>query len=171
MIPTVCPTVTAIDAHEYREQIERVAGFASRIHLDFMDGEFAPIQSLPVESAWWPKNISVDIHLMHMRPQEYLSKVVNLHPSLLIVHAEAEGHFVGIAEVLHKAGIKAGVALLPDTDLEVIIPSLKYLDHVLIFSGNLGHFGGYCRYATVGQGTPDKVYEKKYRDRLGRWNK
>ncbi len=138
----VCPTVTPIDAHEFREQLERVAIFAKRIHLDYMDGELAPVNSPPVESAWWPKNVLADLHIMYKRPQEHLAKIIRLKPNLVIVHAEAEGHFVGIAKALHDAGIKAGVALLPDTDVQMIAPSIEYIDHVLIFSGDLGHFGG-----------------------------
>lgn len=138
----VCPTVTPIDAHEFREQLERVAIFAKRIHLDYMDGELAPVNSPPVESAWWPKNVLADLHIMYKRPQEHLAKIIRLKPDLVIVHAEAEGHFVGIAKALHDAGIKAGVALLPDTNVQMIAPSMDYIDHVLIFSGDLGHFGG-----------------------------
>lgn len=138
----VCPTVTPIDAHEFREQLERVAIFAKRIHLDYMDGELAPVNSPPVESAWWPKNVLADLHIMYKRPQEHLAKIIRLKPNLVIVHAEAEGHFVGIAKALHDAGIKAGVALLPDTNVQIIAPSIEYIDHVLIFSGDLGHFGG-----------------------------
>jgi len=138
----VCPTVTPIDAHEFREQLERVAIFAKRIHLDYMDGELAPVNSPPVESAWWPKNVLADLHIMYKRPQEHLAKIIRLKPNLVIVHAEAEGHFVGIAKALHDAGIKAGVALLPDTNVQMIAPSIEYIDHVLIFSGDLGHFGG-----------------------------
>lgn len=138
----VCPCITALDPHEYREQIERVSGFARRLHIDFMDGELAPTVSPPVESAWWPREISADIHLMYKRPHDHLNKIINLRPHLVIVHAEAEGHFIGIAELLHRAGIKVGVALLPQTEVSTLKPSLEHIDHVLIFSGDLGHFGG-----------------------------
>ncbi len=139
---TICPTVTATDPHEYRAQIERVAPFIRRIHLDFMDGELTPTQSPPVESAWWPENLVADLHIMYRRPHEQLDRIINLKPSLVIVHAEADGHFVGLAEALHQAGIKTGVALLPETTAEVLKPALEHIDHVLIFSGQLGHFGG-----------------------------
>ncbi len=138
----VCPCITALDPHEYREQMERVSGFARRIHIDFMDGELAPTVSPPVESAWWPKGTLADLHVMYERPQDHLSKILNLKPHLVIVHAEAEGHYIGMAKLLHLAGIKVGVALLPKTDVKTLKPSLEYIDHVLIFSGDLGHFGG-----------------------------
>jgi ribulose-phosphate 3-epimerase len=60
----------------------------------------------------------------------------------VIVHAEAEGDFAQIAEPLRMAGIKLGLALLQKTGVENIQPVLDQLDHVMIFAGTLGHFGG-----------------------------
>ncbi len=50
----ICPTVTAYDPHEYREQMERVEPFAKRIHIDLMDGHFAPTKSPGLKHVWWP---------------------------------------------------------------------------------------------------------------------
>jgi ribulose-phosphate 3-epimerase len=65
-----------------------------------------------------------------------------LGPQLVIVHAEAEGDFMTFARTLHRHGMESGVALLPQTPIETITPALEVIDHVLIFSGDLGHFGG-----------------------------
>ena len=65
-----------------------------------------------------------------------------LAPRLVIVHAEAEGGFRDFAEALHGHGVQVGVALLPQTPVSAIEPALALIDHVLIFSGDLGHFGG-----------------------------
>ena len=61
---------------------------------------------------------------------------------MIIVHAEADGNFIKIADKIHKAEIKVGVAILPKTSTHTIKPSLSVIDHVLIFSGDLGKFGG-----------------------------
>lgn len=140
--PVVCPTVTAYNQHDYREQLERVAEFADRIHLDFMDGVLAPTKSPPLEYAWLPSDKVVDIHLMYKNPADYLDQIIALKPHMLVVHAEAEGNFVELARSLHQSGIKAGIALLPATDAAAIEPALEHIDHVLVFSGDLGHFGG-----------------------------
>jgi ribulose-phosphate 3-epimerase len=58
------------------------------------------------------------------------------------VHAEADGDFFGFANRMHRHGIEVGLALLPQTGVESIRPALRELDHVLIFSGNLGYQGG-----------------------------
>jgi ribulose-phosphate 3-epimerase len=140
----ICPSVTATNPHDYREQIERVAPFANRLHLDFMDGHFAPTQSPPIESAWWPDAIQADIHVMYQNPHQHIAQIIHLNPHLVIVHAEADGNFVGFADTMHQAGIKVGVALLPGTSVAVVKPAIEQIDHVLIFSGTLGHFGGHA---------------------------
>lgn len=138
----ICPTVTAYEPHEYREQMERIAHFAERIHVDFMDGLFAKAKSPTLQQAWWPHSIPIDLHMMYIRPDIYVHKIIDLEPTMVIIHAEAEGEFEPFAKKLRNAGIKVGVALLPKTKTSLIEPALELIDHVLIFSGNLGHFGG-----------------------------
>lgn len=139
---TICPTVTAEDSHTYRNQIERLEEFASRIHLDFMDGLFTKNKSIELENAWMPKRAQVDLHLMYMRPDIYIDQIVEFAPSLVIVHAEAKGDYREFAQKLQEAGIKRGVCLLQDTPVAAVTDSLDSIDHILIFSGDLGHFGG-----------------------------
>lgn len=137
----VCPTVTATDTHVFRTQIERIQGFAKRIHIDLADGILAP-KLLDVSQLWWPENRIIDVHLMYQRPLYYLEAIIKLKPNLIIVHAEADGDFKQIAAILKAANIKIGVALLASTPLDAILPEVGSIDHILIFSGNLGHFGG-----------------------------
>jgi pentose-5-phosphate-3-epimerase len=138
----ICPTILAADAHDFQVQLNRVAGFAHRIQIDITDGVFAPTPTLAIEQLWWPEGLSVDIHAMYKDPSKVLDELIALKPHMIIVHAEAEGSFVAIADKLHKNGIKVGVALLQKTSTHNIKPSLSLIDHVLIFSGDLGHFGG-----------------------------
>ena len=119
-----------------------MAPFAKRIHLDCMDGKFAPTKSPGLNHLQWHHNLEVDLHLMYEHPENEIDEIIRLKPELVIVHAEAGGNFVVIARQLHEANIRIGVALLPKTPIDVIKPALEYTDHVLIFSGDLGHFGG-----------------------------
>ncbi len=138
----VCPTVTAYSLPEYRNQLEAIRPFARRIHLDFMDGEFAPTHSPGLGIVWRPHDIQTDLHIMYRRPMDHLDDIIRLNPDLVIAHAEAEGDFREFADRLHAAGIRAGTALLPETPAGIMRSALSYIDHVLVFSGNLGHFGG-----------------------------
>lgn len=138
----VVPCVTAADAAAYREQMARVAPFAKRVHIDFSDGIFAPVRLVNPIQAYWPKKIVADLHLMVVNPVEHLETVISLRPSLVIIHAESQGDLLGMVRQLRAVGIKTGVALLQKTTAESAKLLIADADHVLIFSGNLGHFGG-----------------------------
>jgi len=140
----ICPTVTPTtpDPAEYKQQLERITPFATRIQIDMMDGDFAPSQSLSPIQLWWPESITADIHMMFRRPLEHLETLVSLKPHLVIIHAEAEGDLKGMLEHLQRLGIKAGVCLLKQTSPESAKDLIEIADHVLLFSGDLGYFGG-----------------------------
>lgn len=138
----ICPTVTAFDPHDYRAQMERIAPFAERIHIDLMDGDFAPTTSPTLEHLWLPHETVNDVHLMYRHPMNYLEPLVKLKPHLVIIHNEATVHHMDFAAKLHQHDIKAGLAILQDTPIERTQQIMHSFDHILIFSGNLGHQGG-----------------------------
>lgn len=137
----VCPTVLASSQEEYDRQIKLVS-FAPRIQLDFMDGEFVETKSIEIADAWWPENIQVDMHLMYAHPDKYLDILKQKKPRLVIIHAEADIDLKKYAAELHKTDILAGLCVLPDTQINDIADVLPDFDHLLIFGGHLGHFGG-----------------------------
>lgn len=139
---SIVPTVTASEPHAYREQMERLEQFAGRLHIDAADGVLAPRKLIDLDRLWWPGNVLVDVHLMYEQPFEHTELIQALHPQLIIVHAEAKGDFFGFAYQMHLHGIEVGVALLPETPVSRIKPALGSIDHVLVFSGNLGYQGG-----------------------------
>lgn len=140
----ICPsvTVTTNDPHDYRRQIERVADLSHRLHVDLMDGEFTSSRSINPIQAWWPESVEADIHLMFRRPSQELETLVSLRPSLVILQAEAEGDIVACMKHLQRFGIKAGIALLQHSGPDTYREAVEIADHVMIFSGSLGHFGG-----------------------------
>lgn len=142
MSGVVCPCVTAVDAGAYRQQMARLAPFAKRVHLDFSDGKFSPVKLINPIHAYWPEGILADMHLMHVHPEEHLETVISLAPNMVIIQAEAEGDLPGMMRQLRAVGIKTGVALLQKTSPESARSLIEDADHALIFSGDLGHFGG-----------------------------
>lgn len=138
----VCPTVLATTKDEYDVQMKRAAAFASRIQIDLMDSEFAQPKSVDLDLIWWPESVAADIHLMYQRPMDYIDKLIEFKPNLVIIHAEADVGQAEFAEKLHKAGIKAGICLLADTPVSQIKDVINDFDHLLIFGGTLGSFGG-----------------------------
>lgn len=142
MAATICPTIDAATADEFQAQIAHVAMAAVRLHIDVADGSMTPNTLVAVNDVWWPGGMRADIHVMNKRPLDHLEALVALGPQLVILHAEAEGDFMAFADTLHRHGIETGIALLPETPVATIEPGLGVIDHVLIFSGNFGSFGG-----------------------------
>jgi ribulose-phosphate 3-epimerase len=70
---------------------------------------------------------------------------------MVIIHAEADVNHMHFAAELHKEEIKAGLAILPDTSIDSVEELLDSFDHLLIFSGNLGHFGGKTDLSLLGK--------------------
>jgi ribulose-phosphate 3-epimerase len=138
----ICPTVLAANAHEFREQMENVEKFATRVQIDLKDGIFAPGESVKLDSIWFPGNIGTDLHLMYKNPDKYLSKLIGLKPHMVIVHAESNCDIPKFAADLRHKAIKTGIAVLQETKIQDISYLLPHVQHLLIFSGNLGHFGG-----------------------------
>jgi len=140
----ICPTVLASTPDDFRAQLERIEQFAERIQIDLCDGQFTPTLTIAPIQAWWPPHIQADIHLMFLRPLEQLETLISLRPHMVIIHAEAEGDLLGMVEHLRKLDIKTGVALLKDTEPESVQDLVAAVDHVLLFAGQLGSFGGHA---------------------------
>lgn len=143
-MPVICPAILASSEEQYRQQIEKVAHFAHRIQIDLTDGKFAKNQTLNPGQAWWPVGIKADLHLMFEDPFPVAKSVIDHKPHMIIVHAEAKGSFETFVRLCHEHHVKVGVALLPKTQPQTIEAALPKIDHVLIFSGHLGGYGGHA---------------------------
>lgn len=138
----IAPTIMAETLDELRLAIERLKPFAQRVHIDMSDGEFAPRFLLGATQLYWERGWQVDIHAMVMRPSEYIPQLIALKPDLVIIHAETQEDLVGHLNQLKQADIRAGVGLLKTTVPANVADAIKVADHVMIFSGDLGKFGG-----------------------------
>lgn len=138
----VCPTVTAEDPHSYREQVARLEPFATRIHIDLADGEFAPTKLVGLAQVYWPESMQADLHIMYQNPHEQLETAISLQPNMVIIHAEASGDLHGMILELQSVGIKAGVALLAESKPDDYADLISAADHILLFAGKLGYQGG-----------------------------
>lgn len=130
---TICPTVTAFEPHEYREQLDRLLPFATRVHIDLMDGDFAPTKSPSLSQIWLPHELVCDLHVMYRRPMDYLEQIIKLKPNMVIIQAEAEVHHMHFAAELHKHDIDAGLCILQDTPVKNIEQIMHSFDQVLVF--------------------------------------
>ena len=142
MSSVIAPAILAENAQQYKEQVDRITGFAERVHIDLTDGEFAPTVTVSIPELWAPEGWTIDIHAMVNKLDEYVPKLIALRPHLIIIHAEAEGDVLGALKEIKRSGIMAGLALLRPTVPQTVEELIKEAEHVLIFSGELGKFGG-----------------------------
>ena len=114
------------------------------IHLDIMDGNF-------VTNKTWDyndikdilKDIStpVDVHLMVSNLDYYIDNFSKLNPNNITFHLEATDNINKYINLIREKNIKVGLAIKPNTDINLIIPYLEYLDLVLVMSVEPGAGG------------------------------
>ena len=138
----IAPTILAESADDYKAQVDRLHSFAQRVQIDLSDGEFAPSFTVSPAQIWWPQEWTVDVHAMVARPSEYLDTLIGLKPNMIIFHAEVQEDVVEVIKRVQKADIKAGLALLRSTVPSTVAGAIEAADHVMIFSGTLGQYGG-----------------------------
>ncbi len=138
----IVPTVLAATPEEYKASLEKVHTFAQRIHVDLSDGSFAPSQTITASQVWWPQEWQIDIHAMVADPAEFVDELVALRPHLIIFHAEVKTDLLPVLQKIKASGVKAGVALMRSTVPADITALIEAADHVMIFSGDLGKYGG-----------------------------
>jgi ribulose-phosphate 3-epimerase len=121
--------------------MSRIEPFASRVHIDFGDGDFAT-RMVNIVQAYWPDHMIADFHIMYRHPFAQYETIVGLKPNMAIIHAESEDDTLAMLLELQAVGIKAGIALLQKTKPDKYADLISHADHVLLFGGDLGHQGG-----------------------------
>ena len=144
-MPIVAPSILAADFGNLAKDIEMVNNSqAEWFHLDVMDGVFVPNISygMPIiEKINSLTDKVLDVHLMIVDPDRYISTFKQVGADILTVHYEACTHFHRTLQAIKAEGMKAGVALNPHTPVSVLEDVINDLDLVLIMSVNPG-FGG-----------------------------
>ncbi len=138
----IAPAVLAETTDQFKQMMEKIHTLADRVHIDISDGEFAPSFTINASEAWWPEGWHADIHAMVARPSEYVNQLIALRCDLIIFHAEVQEDLLPIIQKIKAADIKAGIALQRSTVPSTVAHLIQAVDHVMIFSGELGRYGG-----------------------------
>ena len=141
----IAPSVLSADFGNLARDIEMLnASECAWMHLDIMDGVFVPNISFGMPVV---KHIAavakkpLDAHLMIVNPDNYIARFAELGVTYLTVHLEACVHLNRTIAAIHAAGMKAGVAINPHTNVCLLEDVLGEIDLALVMSVNPG-FGG-----------------------------
>ena len=141
----IAPSILAADFANLQRDIEMINNSeADWFHIDIMDGVFVPNISfgMPVlEAISKHAKKTIDVHLMIVDPDRYVTTFANLGADILTVHYEACTHLHRTLQAIKAAGMKAGVALNPHTPIELLSEVIQDIDLVCLMSVNPG-FGG-----------------------------
>jgi ribulose-phosphate 3-epimerase len=156
----IAPSVLAADFANLQRDIQMInSSEADWFHIDIMDGVFVPNISfgMPVlEAITKHATKTIDVHLMIVDPDRYIKTFAALGSNILTVHYEACTHLHRTLQAIKAEGMKAGVALNPHTNVDVLEDVINDLDMVCIMSVNPG-FGG----QSYIENTYDKVRKLK----------
>lgn len=141
----VAPSVLSANFANLQADIELInASEADWFHVDVMDGVFVPNISFgfPVIKALQKfAKKPLDVHLMIVDPDRYISQFREAGAEVLTVHLEACNHLHRSIQSIKQHGMKAGVAINPHTNVELLRDCLAEIDLVCVMSVNPG-FGG-----------------------------
>ncbi|MCL9807979.1 ribulose-phosphate 3-epimerase [Flavobacterium luminosum] len=141
----IAPSVLAADFANLQRDIEMINNSeADWFHIDIMDGVFVPNISfgMPVlEAINKHAKKTIDVHLMIVDPDRYITTFKKLGADVLTVHYEACTHLHRTLQAIKAEGMKAGVALNPHTNVDLLEDIIQDIDLVCIMSVNPG-FGG-----------------------------
>ena len=141
----ISPSILSADFGNLRAEIEALedAG-ADMIHIDVMDGHFVPNLTFGpavITALKRYTSLPFDVHLMIDQPEKWIQTYVDAGANLITVHPEAATHLDRTISQIKSYGVKAGISLLPTTQINVLDFIIDKIDLILIMTVNPG-FGG-----------------------------
>lgn len=141
----VSPSLLSADFGNLARDIDMInRSDAHMLHLDVMDGVFVPNISFGFPVMKYVQklcNKPLDVHLMIVEPQKFVSEVRDCGAEIMNVHYEVCPHLNRVVQQIKNAGMRAGVTLNPATPVYLLRDIVAELDLVLLMSVNPG-FGG-----------------------------
>lgn len=142
---SVVPTINATTPEDYARRINNVKPFAKRLHIDVGDGVFTDVKTVGLSQVYDIDGVPFDLHLMMVHPESQIEHICSLGPQLVVVHFEAPFDHGQFFDELRAMEIKVGLAINVETTVEQVRDLLPKINHLVVFTGKLGHNGGEFR--------------------------
>lgn len=142
---SVAPTINATTPEDYARRIDNIKPFATRMHIDVGDGVFTEVKTVGLSQVYDIDGVPFDLHLMMTHPESQIENIISLQPRLVIVHFEAPFDREAFFKTLREMDIQVGLAINVETTIEQVRDILPTINHLMVFTGRLGHNGGEFR--------------------------
>ncbi len=140
----VAPSMLSADFLHLEKDVDMVNANADIFHLDIMDGTFVPNISygFPVVEAIASRaSRPLDAHLMIVHPEKYVERFARAGVEMLSFHLDAAGDPSGVLGLISENGMKPGLAINPDIEVDRLFPYIRECGFIVIMSVFAG-FGG-----------------------------
>lgn len=115
------------------------------LHVDLVDPHFSPSMPIGLDTIRAIRKetqMDFDVHIMSDMNEFFIQQFIDIGSSSITFHLERETHVEKMLQIIHAAGIKAGVALNPATDIQNLHYIAKECDYVLLMLINPGYANG-----------------------------
>jgi ribulose-phosphate 3-epimerase len=154
------PSLFSADMLFLKKELDSIRDSGAQwIHLDVMDGLFAPNYFLSpkiISDIRRGSNLFLDTHLMIVNPEQYISEFAAAGSNAITVHYEACRNCAAVLSSIKRHSCLSGLAVCPQTSVHVLLPYLEQTDLVLVMSVNPGTKGQKFRSEAL-----DKIAELK----------
>jgi ribulose-phosphate 3-epimerase len=140
----VAASILSADLASLGEQVKLVEPYAEAIHIDVMDAHFVPpltVGPVVVASLRAVTSKPLHCHLMIEHPDTLLDDFASAGADMVSAHVEAVDEPADLLRKAHEAGLRAGLALNPETPADAVLPHLEDLDNVVVLAVRPGWAG------------------------------
>ena len=141
----VSPSILAADFANLSLECSKIdKSNADWFHLDVMDGLFVPNISFGMPVVKTIRQLTkkpLDVHLMIVEPEKYITEFINLGSDIITVHIEATNNLNQIINKIHESSLKAGIAINPETPISELKEYIKRVDLICLMGVNPGFAG------------------------------
>ena len=141
----VSPSILAADFANLSEECSKIdKSNADWFHLDIMDGLFVPNISFGMPVVRTIRQLTkkpLDVHLMIVQPEKYITEFINLGSNIITVHIEATNNLNQIINKIHESSLKSGIAINPQTPISDLKVYINKVDLICLMGVNPGFAG------------------------------
>jgi ribulose-phosphate 3-epimerase len=137
----IVPAVLVDSKEDYQRRLSVIRQLTNRFQLDIIDGQYVDNKTIELNQISRTTDLLMDVHLMVVDPAKFVEHAIILHANNIIIQFEGCNKPQKHLERIKKSGLKAGLAINPETALTELKQYSDILDHVLVMGYPAGFAG------------------------------